>query len=64
MTWLVVLLVLAALAVVGWLAFRRNGDPDEAERRRTAEERLRAREERAERRRRLGLPDDDEKRHR
>jgi len=61
-TWLVAVLVLVLLLVVGWLARRNGGDPDQAERRRSAEDRLRARDERAERRRRLGLPDDKDDR--
>lgn len=55
---LVAFLVVVALGVCVWL-FSRREDPDAARIRRSAEERLQARKERSERRRRLGLKDDD-----
>lgn len=62
MTWLVVGLVVAALAVIGWLFVRREPDAAELERRRrTAEDRLRDRADRAERRNARRL-DDEERR--
>jgi hypothetical protein len=61
MTWLVALLFLVAIAATVWLFTGRRNGAGEEERRRSAEDRLRAREERVERRRRLGLPDDDER---
>lgn len=60
MTALVIVLAVVAFLALAWAAHR-HGTPDELEqRRRTAEDRLRDREQRAERRRRLGLDDDDE----
>ncbi len=60
MTALVILLAVAAFLALAWAAHRHNAGGDElAQRRRTAEDRLADREYRVERRRRLGLNDDD-----
>lgn len=62
MTWLVAtLLVLALLAIVWVSRGRRERRQAELDRRRTAEERQRAYDERRERRRRMNLPDDEER---
>jgi len=61
MTWVVVGLVVALAAVVVWLFARREPDAAELERRRrTAEDRLRDRADRAERRNARRLHDDDQ----
>jgi hypothetical protein len=63
--WLVGALFAVLVIVIGWLMVEesvgRRRENKRAVRRRTAEERLAQAQERMERRRRLGLPDDDKR---
>lgn len=62
MTWLILALTLGALAVVVWVSRERRGQRQRRDDlRRSVEERERDRSARMERRRRLGLPDDEER---
>lgn len=64
-TWLVICLFAVLGIVLGWLFLEERlqgrGERKRAVRRRTAEERLAQAQERTERRRRLGLSDDDKR---